>query len=126
MKAVVAMIFQKTSIYHANFEAAVEFLLPTDPVKKKEKKHASADISGVDVSDISAASKSGKGGGRGVPSKLKDGHGKTGVEFWYYKPKEFSKLTDEQKAELRAYHLKNKGESEGNGNSNKAVTKKTI
>ena len=43
-----------------------------------------------------------------APKKLnlKTGRGSTGVEFRYYKPKEFNKLTKEQKHELMEHHKK--------------------
>ena len=77
-----------------NFEAAVAFLLPTDPVAKKGKgKRPSAKIS------ITTASPKELG-------TLKPGRGSTGVEFRYYEPKEFRKLTKEQKDELIAHRKK--------------------
>ena len=77
-----------------NFEAAVAFLLPTDPVAKKGKgKRPSA--------KTSAASGNPKQIGT-----LKPGRGSTGVEFRYYEPKEFRKLTKEQKDELIEHRRK--------------------
>ena len=86
-----------------NFESAVAFLLPTDPVTKKGKnKRPSAEISAT----------------TGNPKSLgthKPGRGETGVEFRYYEPKEFRKLTQEQKDELME-HRKKKGQgSPGKG-----------
>ena len=79
------------------FEAAVAFLLPTDPVAKKQKnKRTSA--------EISAAT------GDSAPKELgkhKSGRGSTGVEFRYYEPDEFRQLSKAQKNELREHRKKN-------------------
>ena len=86
-----------------NFEAAVAFLLPTDPVVKKGKgKRTNA--------EISAAAGDAKQMGT-----LKAGRGSTGVEFRYYEPKEFRKLTQEQKDELMEYRKKKGQGTPGKG-----------
>ena len=76
-----------------NFEAAVAFLLPTDPVemKKTKSKRPLADVSAMTADEDSGELKVRN------PSNLKNGRGLTGVEFRYYKPKEYLKLSNEQK-----------------------------
>ena len=90
----------------SDFERAVAFLLPTDPVKKKRggnKRNAG---------QISATTAAGGGGGKNEGPKtkktrFKSTFGATGVEFRYYTPSEFGKLTKEQKDELRAHRKAN-------------------
>ena len=80
-----------------NFEAAVAFLLPTDPVDKKKSKNSKrniAEVSGVDT------------GGKSLGSH-KSGRGKSGVEFRYYKPSEFKKLNQAQITELLEHRKNN-------------------
>ena len=92
-----------------DFERSVAFLLPTDPVKKKRGgKRNAGQISST------AAAASGGGGGKnnnpknaGKKARFKPTFGETGVEFRFYKPAEFSKLTNEQKDELRAHRKAN-------------------
>ena len=90
----------------SDFERAVAFLLPTDPVKKKRggsKRNAG---------HISSTTAAGGGGGKNEGTKTKKTRfkptfGATGVEFRYYKTAEFNKLTNEQKEELRAHRKAN-------------------
>lgn len=90
----------------SDFERAVAFLLPTDPVKKKRggnKRNAG---------HISATTAAGGGGGKKEGQKtkktrFKSTFGTTGVEFRFYKTAEFNKLTNEQKDELRAHRKAN-------------------
>ena len=81
-----------------NFENAVQFLLPSDPVAKKRKlnnnnpnNNANAQISLVDGN---------------TDGKLKPSIGKTGVHFRYYKGEEYKTLSNEQKLELREWRSK--------------------
>ena len=70
-----------------DFEAAVAYLLPNDPVARKKKgtgKRTSAEISSAEVSSFGS----------------KKGIGKTGVHLRWHKISEFKKLSDEQKEEL--------------------------
>lgn len=84
-----------------DFEAAVAYLLPKDPVAKKRVqfspsgKRNSAEISEVkaEVSDFGT----------------KKGIGKTGVHFCFYKQAEYLDLTKEQQDELREWRKKNPG-----------------
>lgn len=71
-----------------HFENCVTFLLPVDPVSKKQK--ANNDGHG-NVANISLASTSGKATGQ------KQHTGATGVELQYHMKQEYSTLTDEQK-----------------------------
>ena len=76
-----------------NFKAAVAFLLPTDPVKRKRgsNKRSAAQISSTVAVQIGATNP--EKAKKSV--KFKPAVGKTGVEFRYYKSKEFRKLTSE-------------------------------
>lgn len=78
-----------------DFEATASFLLPHDPVAKKRQAQGTK----RNIADISSASSS----SAGPKQKLKSGIGKTGVEFRFYKAKEYAKLTEAQKQELREY-----------------------
>jgi hypothetical protein len=90
-----------------NFEAAAAAILPADPVARKRSggtKRAQgliSDASGepnvdAEVGAVGAAASQGK------VSK-----GKTGVEFRFYKHKEYNSLTPEQKKELAQWREKN-------------------
>ena len=95
----------------SDFERAVAFLLPTDPVKKKkrgEKRNAGQ------ISATVAAANGGGGGGKkgslknnGKKTQFKSTFGTTGVEFRFYKTPEFNNLTDDQNDELRAHRKAN-------------------
>ena len=67
-----------------NFDLAVTFLLPTDPIAKKIKatgdKRPNAEVSAVE---------------------MKQGTGTTGVELRYHSPADYIQLKDEQKKELK-------------------------
>jgi hypothetical protein len=86
-----------------NFEATAAYLLPYDPVAKKRivtgKRDREASVSDV-TADISA----------GFGSK--PGLGKTGVHFRYYTKEEYSKLSNDQKGELKEWRA-NKGSKSG-------------
>ena len=114
-----------------DFERAVAFLLPMDPVGKKRRggKRTAAQISSATGGNETTAEVAACGGddpkkGRRNKTTFKSSHGKTGVEFRYYKPAEFSKLTDEQRAELKEHRQTNgnyrgtwKGKKGENANS---------
>jgi len=105
-----------------------------DPVGKKKRggKRGAAQISaaqghgdggGNEDADVDACS-----GDEAAKKKkkrkvsFKPTFGKTGVEFRYYKPAEFSKLTDEQKAELKEHRRAN-GNYKGTWKSKKSSDK---
>ena len=100
-----------------DFERAVAFLLPTDPVRKKKrggKRHA-AHISATDgvTADVdAAASEPSTSSKKSRKVNFKPTCGNTGVKFRYYKPAEFNNLIDEQKAELKE-HRKTNGNYKG-------------
>jgi flagellar hook-basal body complex protein FliE len=77
-----------------SFEDTASFLLPHDPVAKKR------DTGRRTYASISSL-------------QLKTGSGETGVEFRFYDPIEYKKLSPEQKSELRDY--RNQQEEEGKG-----------
>jgi hypothetical protein len=77
-----------------NFESAVAHLLPYDPVAKRTAtsagtKRGTAYISSVEGDDPTTT------------QAPKVSIGKTGVHFRFHTPKEYSKLNDEQKDELK-------------------------
>ena len=86
-----------------DFEQSAAHLLPYDPVAKKHaagsSKRGSAEVSAVsfEMTDVAAFG-------------TKPGIGKSGVHFCYYDKSEYSKLTKEQKTELREW--RNKGGAE--------------
>ena len=84
-----------------NFEDAALYLLPYDPVAKKRaatNKRGAAYISGVAQDED---------GDLSTTQSQKPGIGKTGVHFCYYTKDEYSKLTSEQKRELKEWRLSN-------------------
>ena len=103
-----------------DFERAVAFLLPTDPVKKRggRTKRNSAQISSTQGSDRGAGGNKTKRP-KEKKVKFKPNVGKTGVEFYYYKSKEFLKLTQEQKNELITHRNAN-GFTKGVGGGQKS------
>lgn len=68
----------------SDFERSVALLLPVDPVAKRQKGKRTA----AEISTTNGKVKTSRGG-------------KTGVELRYYTPKEFAKLSEEEKTELR-------------------------
>lgn len=90
-----------------DFEAAVSYLLPSDPVAKRRTAGAKRDQ--TQISDVSGEEKTESAEVSAV-SGTKPSRGKTGVEFRFYKKKEYDKLTREQKEELREHRS-----SRGNG-----------
>ena len=86
-----------------DFEQSAAHLLPYDPVAKKHatgsSKRGSAEVSAVssEMTNVTAFGS-------------KPGIGKSGVHFHYYDKSEYSKLTKEQKTELREW--RNKGGAE--------------
>jgi hypothetical protein len=85
-----------------DFEAAVAYLLPKDPVmkrKQQEGKRTAGEIADAtaEVCDFGS----------------KQSIGKTGVHLRYHDGKEYQKLTKEQKAELREWRVKSGGGKSG-------------
>jgi hypothetical protein len=101
-----------------DFEATASFLLPSCPIAKKRRtqgggKRVSADISdtlaNVHFDDGEAEISEVKANPRGK----KISKGKTGVEFRFYKSKEFGDLQKDQVTELLEWRTKNKTKSPG-------------
>ncbi len=111
--ATVALIQQDTNGMRINFEDAVTFLLPTCPVKHKDKtKNVGASVSSVGASGSTAAPAGNK------PHPM----GKTGVELRWYADNTFSKLTKEQRTEVSQWVKANNargGKSAGDKTGNK-------
>ena len=106
-----------------NFERAVAFLLPTDPVKGKKKRVA------AEISAINGGSSKETGNEKGGAKKkvsFKKNVGETGVELRYHKFREYSKLTNEQKEELNAYHKANKESNTKSDSKKKKKSKKKV
>ena len=84
-----------------NFEDAAAHVIPADPVSKRKtnRKRPVAEIANVEAD----------GNEKGSPfTKKKAAKGKTGVEFRYYKSKEYEKLSDAQIKELDQWRKANK------------------
>ena len=84
-----------------NFEDAASYLLPHDPVAKKQStgsKRGAAFISSVAEEDDGNVS---------TMTTHKPSIGNTGVHLRYHKPNEYYKLTSEQKLELKEWHENN-------------------
>lgn len=108
----------------SDFEAAVAYLLPSDPVAKKRVAGAKrgqgliSDASGEEKTEVNADVSS---------TTAKPARGATGVEFRFYKKKEYDKLTQAQKDELREYRSvresetvsKKSGDKKDHGQSDK-------
>ena len=113
--ATVALIQQDTTGMRINFEDAVTFLLPTCPVKNKDK----AKVAGASIAAVGGA------GGTGTPAGNKPHPiGKTGCELRWYADNTFSKLTKEQRAEVSQWVKANnvrgtKGGGDKNDKNNK-------
>ena len=88
-----------------NFEDAVSFIIPHDPVIKKRAnaKRPQANISGAEGQDDKT-----KDEATISSTSTKASKGKTGVEFRFYKRKEYEQLTGEQKHELWEWQKSNK------------------
>ena len=91
VRAAIASIKLDAAGMRQDFEKAVAFLIPNDPVAKKKSdgKRPHAQISVAEG-----------GNGKGSGTRLKNGVGRTGVEFRFYGKDEFRQLTEEQKKEL--------------------------
>jgi hypothetical protein len=101
-----------------NFESAVAHLLPYDPVAKRNStsagtKRGTANISSVEEDDPTTT------------QAPKASIGKTGVHFRFHTPKEYNKLTDEQKDELREWRDNNPSAKKRRGDGKKKRSTKT-
>ena len=116
-------LYDGSSGMRSDFEKAVTFLLPTDPVNKNHiSKRGAATISAV-----GAPIAHNNGGKRTKVNKVTKGvtfkvsKGSTGVEFRYYKLPKFKLLSKAQQDELKAHRNSNgsykgawSGKSSGN------------
>ena len=87
----------------SDFEATAAFIIPNCPVAKRKQQNKRA------YGSISATDGDGEGTGNAsvsATSGIRSGIGKTGVEFRFYKKKEYDQLSKEQKNELREYRDK--------------------
>ena len=107
LQAAMANIMDDTGINgkRGDFEAAVAYLLPKDPVVKKRNlshenggKRASADISDVSSGKAEVAD-----------FGSKPGIGKTGVHLRYHQTADYKLLSKPQQDELREWRLRKKG-----------------
>ena len=105
-----------------DFEAAASFLLPYDPVAKKRAAQGSKRDYG-EIADVNAEEQVQVSTADGT-NKKKPAIGKTGVEFRFYKKSEYSKLTDEQKLELRNHRLQREEKTKTKEESSKTKEKK--
>ena len=88
-----------------DFERAVTFLLPTDPVKKRTNKNNKRGA--AKILAVNGPPGKGKGKYAGKKTNFKVSTGSTGVELQYYKDAEFKKLTSEQQKELTTHRRAN-------------------
>ena len=94
-----------------NFELAVTFMLPTDPVSCRRKEHSTstnADVSSTLVTKNNDKIKPSKGA-------------KTGVELRYFSIKEYKTLSNAEKLELREWREANKN-SDKKRDNDKTIT----
>lgn len=96
-----------------NFEPAVAFLLPADPVARRRKENGNVGSAEANISSV--------GGG---PGGTKPSIGKTGVQFRYYKKKEYAKLSDEQKVELKEWREKQQNGKDGGAKNGESERKR--
>ncbi|GFH62136.1 hypothetical protein CTEN210_18612 [Chaetoceros tenuissimus] len=102
LRAAIALIRTSTTGLKSDFEGAIRTLLPVDPFKPRGgMKRKGYEISAVE----------GGGGHKTSANKTSYGTGKTGVELCFHKPKEYSKLNDEQKEELRKWRQSSEGQA---------------
>lgn len=83
-----------------DFEAMAAYILPHDPVasKRSSSKRSLHEISAMDLGETK---------------------GKTGVEYRYYKPSDYSALSNDQKEELRIFRKKKKTANKNKGDQGK-------
>jgi len=86
-----------------SFEDTAAFLLAHDPVAKNRKVGGKRPIANISNTNASDSRK----------SNSKAGIGKTGVHFRFYDNPEYTKLSHDQKAELKEYHDPNEQKSKG-------------
>ena len=102
-----------------DFEQSAAHLLPYDPVAKKHaagsSKRGSAEVSAVsfETTDVAAFG-------------TKPGIGKSGVHFRYYDKSEYSKLTKEQKTELREWRKGGTERGRSDAKTKKAKFEKAV
>ena len=91
-----------------DFEAAVAYLLPKDPVARKRTQGSKRNVNEISEADGSTVE----------ISSLKPGMGKTGVHLRWYTKEEFRKLSKEQRNELIEWRSQKKDQKEGNNGNN--------
>ena len=102
-----------------NFEAAVAYLLPYDPVAKKRNQATKRTADEANVGDVTAdvgATDAGFG--------TKPGLGKTGVHLRYYEEAEYKKLPKAQQEELRQWRIEQRKKGVSFGKKGKRDSKK--
>ena len=82
-----------------NFEDAASFIIPHDPVAKKQRATTKRDLANVAGTEAEGQKKP-KSAASISSTSTKPSIGKTGVEFRFYKKPEYRKLSKEQKSEL--------------------------
>ena len=101
-----------------DFEAAVSFIIPYDPVVSKKNKRSLADISTTD------GEASNNRGAQVSSSLVKPLKVKTGVELRFYNTQEYRNLSKQQKGELYEW-IESKRQNTG-GDGQGSSEKKTI
>ena len=112
----------------SDFERTAAYIIQFDPVSRKRKSGSrNHQISKVIETDDDEDDEEHK---VAATKRLKTSKGKSGVEFRYYKPEEYRKLSKDQKAELREYRVNNQNEDDKSKNNNpkggKNVTKRQL
>ena len=98
LQAAIANINGDTGVNgkRGDFEAAVAYMLPKDPVvKRKQQQQDSSKRGAGDISDVKGTAE--------VADFSKSSIGKTGVHLRYHTGEEYSKLSKAQQDELREY-----------------------
>jgi len=107
LQAVIASIKNEINGLVDNFEGACRLLLPCCPVAKRHNnKRQNAQISATYGDEQGAPGK------EWIP-KEKVGTGPSGVEYLYYKPKDFRRLSQEMQTDLKAHRRKKNGGKDG-------------
>jgi hypothetical protein len=105
-----------------DFEAAVAYLLPSDPVAKKR---TSGQKRGQGLISDTTGDEQKESAEVSVVTGGKPARGKTGVEFRFYKKKEYEKLTTEQKEELREFRRQSRENGVTDASDKKKAKEKT-
>ena len=113
LQAAMALVLNDDGVggKRSDFEATAAFIIPKCPVARR-KQQGKRPIGSISAAD--GASETNTSASISSTTGIKQGMGKTGVEFRFYKKKEYDQLTKEQKNELREYREKRDNGEDGN------------